>query len=80
MNLSEVGACAILTIERFQQKHGVRPGALYFGPEEYEMMMKDGLTQFYGIPVLPMTQPGVMAKAEEEGGGSASRETVPFVP
>ena len=63
MNLSEVGACAILTIERFQREHGERPGVLYFGPEEYAMMQKDGLTEFYGIPVLPMAADGVMARS-----------------
>lgn len=68
MNLSEVGACAILTLERYQREHGARPVVLYFGPEEYAMMKKDGLTQFYGIPVLPMEQPGVMAKAQPSAG------------
>lgn len=63
MNSSDVGACAILTIERFEQENGERPSVLYFGPEEYVQIMKDGMTDFYGIPVLPMDQPGVMARA-----------------
>lgn len=73
MNLSDVGACAILTIERFQREHGERPGVLYFGPEEYAMMQKDGMTEFYGIPVLPMAGGGVMARAAGMPGDNVRR-------
>lgn len=66
MEISELGASAILTIERFMEANGEKPSVLYFGPEEYRQLVAQFGAEdlnFYGVPVRPMTTPGVMARS-----------------
>ncbi|TLD69889.1 hypothetical protein FEM03_14220 [Phragmitibacter flavus] len=67
MGIDEVNACAIVTINRFYDKNGRRPGSLFMGPQEIEVFRthNSGVElNFFGIPVEPMELPGVMAKDE----------------
>lgn len=66
MTVADIGAAAILTINRYMEEHGSRPRQLYFGPEELKIFSRDteegdGPLNFYGIPILPMQTPGVAA-------------------
>jgi hypothetical protein len=64
MQATDVGAAAIEAIHRFEAANSRRPDKLYCGPEEMMLIrqsLEEGGNGFYGLPVLPMDTPGVVA-------------------